>query len=144
MNAPLLTLFSQASQQGPSTGDVVGAVWLGLTILGIISIIVVGFTAKKINNISNPSYAKAFVAQLLIGPLSLAALALFGLYFQAPPVVAFAMAYSIIPIALYKIVFSCMWREAALIWIVATVVMGGVSYLLFLVGLLSFATPAAA
>jgi hypothetical protein len=144
MNAPLLALITQASQQPPSASDVIGAVWLGLTILGILSIIVVGFTAKKINNISNPTYAKAFVAQLLIGPLSLAALALFGLYLQAPPVVALALAYSIIPIALYKIVFSCMWREAALIWIVTTVVMGGVSYLLFLIGLLSFATPAAA
>jgi hypothetical protein len=58
--------------------------------------------------------------------------------------VAFALAYSIIPIAIYKIVFSCMWREAALIWVVTTVVMAGVSYLLFLIGLLSFATPATA
>lgn len=144
MHASVLALISQASQQGPSAGDVIGAVWLGLTILGILSIIVVGFTAKKINNISNPTYAKAFVAQLLIGPLSLAALMLFGLYLQAPPVVAFALAYSIIPIVLYKIVFSCMWREAALIWIVVSVVMAGASYLLFLLGLLSFATPASA
>ena len=144
MDFSVLALVSQASQPPPSAGDVIGAVWLGLTILGIVSVFVVGFMAQKINNISNPTYAKAFVAQLLIGPLSLAALALFGLYFQAPPIVAFAMAYSVIPIALYKIVFSCMWREAALIWIVTTVVMGGLSYLLFLVGLLSFATPAAA
>jgi hypothetical protein len=144
MNASVLALIGQASQQGPSASDVVGAVWLGLTILGILSIIVVGFTTKKINNISNPTYAKAFVAQLLIGPLSLAALALFGIYLQAPPVVAFALAYSFIPIALYKVVFACMWREAALIWVVVTVVMAGASYLLFLLGLLSFATPAAA
>ena len=144
MSASVLALVGQASQQGPSASDVIGAVWLGLTIIAIVSIVVVGFTAKKINNISNPTYAKAFVAQLLIGPLSLAGLALFGLYLQAPPVLAFALAYSFIPIAIYKVVFACMWREAALIWIVTTVVMGGVSYLLFLIGLLSFATPAAA
>jgi hypothetical protein len=59
-------------------------------------------------------------------------------------VVAFALAYSFIPIALYKIVFACMWREAALIWVVVTVVMAGTSYLLFLLGLLNFATPVTA
>lgn len=138
MNFQLLNLI-QATQDTATTGNVVGAIWLGLMILGVIAVFVTGFTAKKINNISNPTYAKAFVSQLLIGPLSLAGLALFGLYFKAPPILALALAYSVIPIAIYKIVFSSMWREAALIWVVVTVVMAGAGYALALVGLISFA-----
>jgi len=139
MNVGVLTMVSQASQEGPSTGDVVGAVWLGLIIIFFIAVIVTGFTAKKINNISNATYSKAFVAQFLIGPLSMAALAIFGLYFEAPFIVSVAVAYSLIPIFIYKVVFSSMWREAALIWVVVTVVMSGVIYLLTLLGLISFA-----
>ena len=61
------------------------------------------------------------------------------LYFEAPFIVSVAVAYSLIPIFIYKVVFSSMWREAALIWVVVTVVMSGVIYLLTLLGLISFA-----
>jgi hypothetical protein len=39
-------------------------------------------------------------------------------------------------------VFDSSWGEAAIIWIVVTVVMAGVTYLLTLVGVLSFAALA--
>jgi hypothetical protein len=139
MNLGLLLILSQAAQEGPSEGDVVGAVWLGLIILFFVAVFVTGFTAKKIENLHNPTYAKAFIAQLLIGPLSAAGLALFGFYFQLPMIAALAIAYTFIPIILYKIVFDTSWGEAAIIWIVVTVVMAGVTYLLTLVGLLSLA-----
>jgi uncharacterized membrane protein len=139
MSVSLLPILTQAAQEGPSEGDIVGAVWLGMVILFLVSVFVTGFTAKKIENLHHPTYVKAFVAQFLIGPLSLAALAVFGLYFQLPFIVALAIAYTFIPIVLYKIVFDSSWGEAAIIWIVVTVVMAGVTYLLTLVGVLSFA-----
>ena len=127
-------------QEAPRTSTVVQAIWLAAIVIFVVSWITTGFTAKRIENLHNPTYAKAFLAQLLIGPFSLAAFMMFGLYFQAPPIVAFLIAYSIIPIIIYKIVFSCaMWREAALIWIVVFLVQGAVGYGLILAGFLSLA-----
>ncbi len=125
-------------QDTPSEGDVVGAIWIGLTILGIVAVFATGFTAKRINNISGAGYGKALLAQMLIGPLSIAGLMMFGIYLDAPPIVAFAMAYSVIPIVIYKIVFGCMWREAALIWIVVLLVQSAVAYGMILLGYISF------
>ena len=50
---------------------------------------------------------------------------------------ALAIAYSLIPIFVYKVVFSSQWSEAALIWIVALIVEVGVGYGLTPVGVLS-------
>jgi hypothetical protein len=125
-------------QDTPSEGDIVGALWIALTILGLVAVFVTGFTAKKINNIHAPSYGKALLAQILIGPLSLAGLMMFGIYLEAPPIFALAMAYSVIPIVIYKIVFACMWREAALIWIVVLLVQSAVAYAMLLLGYISY------
>ena len=125
-------------QDTPSEGDVVGAIWLGLTILGLVAVFVTGFTAKRINNIHEPGYGKALLAQILIGPLSLAGLMMFGVYLDAPPILALTIAYSLIPIIIYRIVFACMWREAALIWVVVLLVQSAVAYALVLLGYLSF------
>jgi hypothetical protein len=80
------------------------------------------------------------IAQMLIGLLSLAGLMMFGLYLDAPPILAFAIAYSFIPIVIYKIVFPCMWREAALIWIVVLLVLSALTYVLLLVGWISLSS----
>ncbi|NIM50358.1 MAG: hypothetical protein GTN62_09370 [Gemmatimonadales bacterium] len=137
MDVGLLAMLQQGTQPRPST--IIQAIWLGTLILFVVAVFVTGFTAKQINNIHRPTYTKAFIALFLAGPLTLAGFFIFGLFFQAPPLVAFGVAYVLIPIALYKIVFSSMWREAALIWLVVTVVEAGVAYLLILVGLLSLA-----
>lgn len=89
-----------------------GGVWLGLMIIFFVAVFVTGFTAKK----------------------------MFGLYLGAPPILAFAIAYSFIPIIIYKIVFSCMWREAALIWIVVLLVLSALTYVLLLVGWISLSS----
>ena len=130
----LLTIL----QDTPSEGDIGGAIWIGLTILGLVAVFVTGFTAKRINNIHAPGYGKALLAQILIGPLSLAGLMMFGVYLDAPPILALAIAYSVIPIVIYKIVFACMWREAALIWIVVLLVQSAVAYAMVLLGYISF------
>jgi hypothetical protein len=127
-------------QETVSEGDVVGGVWLGLMIIFFVAVFVTGFTAKKIENISQPGYGKALIAQMLIGPLSLGGLMMFGLYLDAPPILAFAIAYSFIPIVIYKIVFPCMWREAALIWIVVLLVLSALTYVLLLVGWISLSS----
>jgi hypothetical protein len=66
MSVSLLPILTQAAQEGPSEGDIVGAVWLGMVILFLVSVFVTGFTAKKIENLHHPTYVKAFVAQFLI------------------------------------------------------------------------------
>jgi hypothetical protein len=137
MFAVLSSTLPMVLQDTVSEGEIVGGVWLGLMILFFVAVFATGFTAKKINNISAPGYGKALIAQMLIGPLSLAGLMMFGLYFEAPPILALAVAYSFIPIIVYKIIFSCMWREAALIWIVVLLVQSAATYILMLVGWIS-------
>ena len=75
----------------------------------------------------------------MIGWLSLAGFFLFGLFFKAPVYVRLAVAFGVIPIVIYKLVFSSMWREAALIWLVAPVIQAGVTYGMIVVGLVSLA-----
>ena len=135
----LLVLFQRAAPaaQQPRASTVVQAVLLGLAITAVFSIFAAGFTAKKIENIHNPTYAKAFIATLLKNLMGMAGFFVFGLFFQAPPIVAFGIAFSVIPITIYKLVFACMWREAALIWLVATLVEGGIFYGLTLAGVLA-------
>jgi hypothetical protein len=118
----------------------VQAVGLAVTVLFCIAVFVTGFTAKKINNIHRPSYAKAFVAQFLIGPTTLAGFMLFGLFLEAPPLVALGVAYALIPLAIYKVVFSSQWSEAALIWVVVTLAEAGVGYGMILAGMVSLAS----
>jgi hypothetical protein len=140
MCTDLATAIVGATQDAPRESTIVQAIWLAATIIFVVSWITTGFTAKRIENLHNPTYGKAFLSQILIGPFSLAAFMMFGLYFEAPPIVAFLVAYSIIPIVIYKIVFSCaMWREAALIWIVVFLVQTAVGYGMILAGILSLA-----
>ena len=132
-------LMLQQAQAGPAPSTVVQTIWIALSILGVISIFIVGFTAKKIENIHNPTYSKAFLAQVLVGFLATAGFFIFGLFLKAPAVVAFGIAYSIIPIIVYRLVFASMWREAATIWLVVTLVQAGVTYGLVLAGMMSLA-----
>jgi len=129
----------QQTQTGPAPSTVVQTIWIALAILAVISIVVVGFTAKKIENIHNPTYSKAFVAQFLVGFLATAGFFIFGLFLKAPAVVAFGIAYSIIPIIVYRLVFASQWSEAATIWLVVTLVQAGVTYGLVLAGMVSLA-----
>jgi hypothetical protein len=109
-------------------------------ILFVVGVFTAGFTAKRIENLHNPTYGKAFLALIVINPMSVAAFAIFALFFQAPPLVAFLIAYSLVPIFIYKLAFSCvMWREAALIWIVTFVVQGAVGFGLAMAGILRLA-----
>ncbi len=139
--APVAPLLAQAAQQAPvKESTLIQALLLAGLIVFIAAVWATGFTAKKINNISNPSYGKAFVAQVLIYFAFPATLGMFLLLFKAPLPVALGVPYVVLPIAIYKVVFGSMWREAALIWLVVTVVVVGVAYLLTLVGLLSLAS----
>ena len=133
-----LSMLQQA-QADPAPSTVLQTIWIALTILGIISVLVVGFMAKKINNIHNPTYSKAFLAQVLVGFLATAGFFIFGLFLQAPTIVAFGIAYSIIPIIVYRLVFASQWTEAATIWLVVTLVQAGVTYGLVLAGMVSLA-----
>ena len=86
-----------------------------------------------------PTYTKAFGATLLKNLVGWTALAVFGLYFQAPVIVTLIVGVALVPIAIYRFVFACMWREAALVWLGAFVVEVAAGYALTLVGLVKLA-----
>ena len=98
--APFLIGVGSASQalaqtvrqapQAPSAGTVLGLVWLAAFGIMVISTWASGFTAKRINNISGATYSKAFLATFLKGLMSLTGFFVFGLYLDAPPIVALA------------------------------------------------------
>ncbi len=135
-----LPVLNVTMQDVPRESSIVQALWLAGLILFIVGVVSAGFTAKKIQNLHNPTYSKAFIAQIILNPMSLAVFMLFGLFFQAPPLVAFLIAYSVVPIVIYRLTFSCaMWREAALIWIVTFVVQAAVGFGLAMVGILRLA-----
>jgi len=136
----LLTV--QQTQPRPST--VLQGVLLGIVILFVFSVFATGFTAKRINNIHKPTYAKAFLATLLKNITSWAGLATAIFFFQLNPIVAFFAVATIFPIVVYRLVFASMWREAALIWIVVFAGEFGLGYLLTVSGLMSLGLAGAA
>jgi hypothetical protein len=138
MGLTMLAVLQQAAEEQPLLSDIIQAMLLAIMIVFVFSVLAAGFTAKRINNIHEPSYSKAFGATLLKNLFGWSALALFGFYFDAPLVVTLIVAMAIVPMIAYKFVFSCMWREAALIWIGAFVVEVAVGYVLTLVGLVEF------
>ena len=141
----ILTVLEQVRRTAQTTqpvldlGTIIGALWLASLILFIVAVLATGFTAKKIDNISGASYAKAWVAQFLISFTVPAGFFIFALYFQAHWIVALGITYLIIPMTVYKLVFSSLWREAALIWLVVTVVQTGVFFGLAVAGMVGLA-----
>ncbi len=129
----------QTGQSSPRASSILQAIGLGMVIVFVFSVIGSGFTAKRLENLHAPTYSKAFLATMLKNLVGLTAFFLFGLFFQAPWYVAMGVAWGLVPIFIYKIVFDASFGEATIIWLVATIVEVGVAYLLTVVGLLSFA-----
>jgi hypothetical protein len=121
----------------PST--IIEGVLSGLLIMFVVSVVATGFVAKRINNISGATYAKAFLATALKNITTVAGVMVAILFWGAEPVVAFAAVYAVIPIIIYKLVFSSMWREAILIWLVVSFVELAAGYTLTTVGIMSLA-----
>ncbi len=91
---PVAPLLAQAAQQAPvRESTVIQTLLLAGLIVFIAAVWATGFTAKKINNISNPSYGKAFVAQLLLYFAFPFLLGLFLLFFKAPLPIALGVPY---------------------------------------------------
>jgi uncharacterized membrane protein len=139
MNVMLATTLVQATEAAPKPSTIVQALLLGILIVFVFSVITAGFTAKRINNIHNPTYSKAFGATLLKNLFGWTAFALFAAYFQAPLIVTVIVVFALVPIAIYRFVFSCMWREAALIWLTAFIVEVIVGYVLTVIGIVELA-----
>ena len=135
-------LAIQQTQPKPST--ILQGILLGIFIIFVFGVFATGFTAKRISNIHNPTYTKAFLATLLKNITSWAGLATTIFLFQLPPVVAFFSVATIFPIVVYRLVFASMWREAALIWIVVFALEIGLGYLLTVVGMMSLGAAGAA
>jgi hypothetical protein len=116
-----LALIAQAQSQ-PSASAILQSVMLGMLIVFVVAVFVTGFTTKKIDNISEPTYGKAFLAtfmkNILFWPVFMIGLTLEGM----PVLGAFALAALVVPV----------------VWLVVSVVEFGLGYGLTFVGLVSF------
>lgn len=114
MNAIRLSWQQQPrTELVPST--IIEGALSGLLIMLVVSVVATGFVAKRINNISGATYAKVFLATVLKNITALAGVMVAILFWGVEPVVAVAAVYTVIPIIIYRLVFSSMWREAILI-----------------------------
>ncbi len=120
----------------PSSTTILQVLWAGLFILFVVSVFTAGFVAKKINNISGATYAKAFVATILKNTVGLFGL-VFMFYLGINPLAALAVSGVVIPIVIYRLVFSCpRFVEATLVWLSVTFVEFAASYMLTLAAII--------
>ncbi|MCH9015842.1 MAG: hypothetical protein IH877_09190 [Gemmatimonadetes bacterium] len=135
-------LVALQTQEPISVTTLLQAIWLGLAVVFVFSVFTAGFVAKKINNISGATYAKAFLATILKNVVGLSSIA-FMFYLDINPIAALAVASTIVPIIIYRVVFGCprFW-EAILVWLPVVFVEVGLSYMLTLVGLISLGAAA--
>ena len=132
----LVPLLAQAQSQ-PSVSTILQGIMVGMLIIFVFSVGSTLFITKKINNISEPTFGKAFLATILKNMLFLPVF-LIGLTLEGmPPLAAFGIAALIVPMLVYKIVYGCMWREALVVWLAVFVVEGAVGYGLTLAGMMS-------
>ena len=132
----LVTLLAQAQSQ-PSVSTVLQGIMVGMLIVFVFSVGSTLFITKKINNISEPTFGKAFLATILKNILFLPTF-MIGLMLDGMPILgALAIAAIVVPVLAYKIVYGCMWREALVVWLVVFVVEAAVTYGLILAGLMS-------
>ncbi len=132
----LVPLLTQAQSQ-PSVSTILQGIMVAILIIFVFSVGSTLFITKKINNISEPTFGKAFLATILKNMLFLPVF-LIGLTLEGmPPLAAFGIAALIVPMLVYKIVYGCMWREALVVWLAVFVVEGAVGYGLTLAGMMS-------
>ncbi len=132
----LVPLLAQAQSQ-PSVSTILQGIMVAILIIFVFSVGSTLFITKKINNISQPTFGKAFLATILKNMLFLPVF-LIGLTLEGmPPLAAFGIAALIVPMLVYKIVYGCMWREALVVWLAVFVVEGAVGYGLTLAGMMS-------
>ena len=130
------TILTQTQGQ-PSVSTILQGIMIGLLIIFVFSVGSTLFITKKINNISEPSFGKAFFATILKNMLFLPTL-LIGATLEGMPILgALAIAAMIVPTLVYKVVYGCMWREARVVWLVVFVVEAAVGYGLIVAGMVS-------
>ena len=123
---------------GPSSTTILQVMWAGLLIVFVFSVFTAGFVAKKINNISGATFAKAFLATILKNAVGLFGL-VFMFYLDINPLAAFAVAVVVIPIVIYRLVFSCpTFVEVTLVWLPVAFVEFAASYMLTLGAIIGF------
>ncbi len=138
MDIVALIVQAQQTQTQPDIGTLLGTVMAGVGVVFILSVFTTGFVAKKINNISEPSYSKAFGATFFKNILFWPGF-MMGLHVtQMNPLVVFILAATLIPLFIYKTVFGSLWREAAVIWLVVSIQEFALGYVLTLAGIMSF------
>ncbi len=132
----LATLLAQAQNQ-PTASTILQSIMIGMLIIFVFSVGSTLFITKKINNISEPTFGKAFLATILKNMFFWPTL-LVGLTLEGMPILgALAIAAIIVPVLVYKIVYGCMWREALVVWLVVFVVEAATTYGLTLAGMMS-------
>ncbi len=132
----LATLLAQAQNQ-PSASTILQGIMVGMLIIFVFSVGTTLFITKKISNISEPTFGKAFLATILKNMFFLPTF-LVGLTLDGMPILgALAIAAMIVPILVYKVVYGSMWREALVVWLVVFVVEAAATYGLTLAGMMS-------
>ena len=124
-------------QTPPDASSILYAILLGGGIVFVLSVFTTGYVAKKINNISEPSYSKAFGATFFKALLLGSGFAMASFVTRMNPVIVWAVAATVIPLVIYKTVFGSMWREAAVIWLVVSIQESALIYGLTLAGVMS-------
>jgi hypothetical protein len=94
----------------PSFSTIIQGAFLGLFIIFCFTVFTVGFTAKRMQ-IFGASYAKAFLAVALTNIISLPGLLVMG-SMGIPPLLALFLVVTLLPIVIYKLVFSINMMQA--------------------------------
>ena len=112
----LATLLAQAENQ-PSPSTILQGIMVGMLIIFVFSVGSTLFITKKINNLSEPTFGKAFLATILKNMFFWPTF-LIGLTLEGMPILgSLAIAAIIVPMLVYKIVYGCMWRGALVVWL---------------------------
>ncbi len=113
----LVPLLTQAQSQ-PSVSTILQGIMVAIFIIFLFSVGSTLFITKKINNISEPTFGKAFLATILKNMFFWPTF-LIGLTLEGMPILgSLAIAAIVVPMLVYKFVYGCMWREALVVWLV--------------------------
>lgn len=112
-----LLLFGLAqAESDPRPSTIIQKMILGILIIFVISVFSARFIAKAVR-VYDSSFGKAFVATLFKNMAGWGSLAFLGLAPGVPHLFALAVSLALVPVFVYKVVFSSETLQAVLIWL---------------------------
>lgn len=130
MSTTLFLFLVQAAEEEPLPSTIVQRVFLGFLIIFVVSVFATRFVARTVN-ISDATFGGAFMATIFKNMLSTGSFFFFGLAPGVPQALTLLISLALLPILVYKFVFSCETTQALLLWlgvlVIELVVAGGLS-----------------